>query len=390
MNQAIGQVRSDHDLRFFALIANHGALPHEVGPGWEFRTGTAAMEYRTLGTSDLRVSLYGLGAMTFGSRGPRGLAKVDSAGADALVGAALDAGVTLFDTADIYHGGESEILLGQALRGRRDGAVLVTKVGLRSGREPAQTGLSAGHIARSVDASLKRLGTDRIDLYLAHRIDPAVSLEETLTAFDRLIRSGKVGHIGISNWPAWLATKAIALQKSQGWQPFIAGQVCYSLVDRDVEHEITPSALSEGYGLMVYSPLAMGRLTGKYDSGGPAIDGRLTTFEAFSPPDADRLDRVLATLRVIAVQRQASMAQVALAWLATRPGVATILIGASNPAQLTANLASADLLLNEDEVARLNDVSAGPRPYPMSALDAALSREDLARYLTANWGMKDG
>ena len=337
------------------------------------------MKYQALGSSKLVVSQFGFGAMTLGHRGPRGIAGVDQAGADALVGAAIDAGVTFFDTADIYNSGESETMLGRALGRRRDQVILATKVGLRSRRDPGWTGLSAAHIARSIDASLARLGTDRVDLYIAHRIDPSVPLEEMLAAFDSLVEQGKVREVGFSNWPAWLAAKAIAMQRAYGWRPFATGQVCYSLVDREVEHDIVPCALSEGYGLTVYSPLAMGRLTGKYRNS-PA-GGRLTQFTSFAPPEAGRLDRVLDSLQVIAARRAATMAQVALAWLASRPAVSAILLGASNAGQLVANLGAAAVDLTDEDIAALDRASATPAPYPVSALASALSPDEFGKFM---------
>lgn len=293
------------------------------------------MEQRRLGTSDLQVSLFALGAMTFGMRGPPAIARVDQASADRLVGQAIDEGITLFDTADVYNSGESEELLGNSLGARRNDIVLSTKVGLRTDRGADQTGLCATHIARSAEASLKRLGTDHIDLYIAHRIDPSTPLEETLVAFDALICAGKVRHVGISNWPAWVAAKAIAMQRANGWSPFVTNQVYYSLVDRDVENELVPCALSEGFGLMIWSPLAMGRLTGKYQCDARQ-SGRLTRYQTFAMPDADRLERVLVALREIAETRGASPAQIALAWLASRPAVTAILLGVTHVDQLTA------------------------------------------------------
>jgi aryl-alcohol dehydrogenase-like predicted oxidoreductase len=339
------------------------------------------VDYRKLGSSELTVSTFALGAMTFGSRGPKAIARLDQDGADMLVGAALDAGVTLFDTADIYTSGESEMMLGKALGTRRKDVVIATKVGLRSGADPEQTGLSAAHIARSAEASLKRLGTDYIDLYLAHRIDPSVSLEETLGAFDALVRAGKVRQVGFSNWPAWLAAKAIAMQKANGWQPLVAGQIYYSLVDREIELDLAPCGLSEGFGLMIFSPLAMGRLTGKYHDGSTAT-GRITDYKTFTTPDEARLDRIVSALRRIAADKGATPAQIALAWLAARPAVATILVGATSLDQLKSNVQAAQIRLTAEDMEVLSAASAVPLTYPASALSAALSPEQYEAYMT--------
>jgi aryl-alcohol dehydrogenase-like predicted oxidoreductase len=340
------------------------------------------MEYRQLGSSDLIVSSFSLGAMTFGRRGPAGIARVDPAGADALIGKAIDAGINLFDTADIYNGGDSEILLGEALGPKRASVLIATKVGLRSGKALSATGLSGRHIADAIDASLQRLGTDWVDIYFAHRIDPLVPLEETLSAFDAIVRAGKARHIGFSNWPAWLVAKAIAIQRTYGWAQFVNGQVYYSLLDRDVEHEIVPCAVSEGFDLTVYSPLAMGRLTGKYSAGQPPQNGRLAEFTPFMALNAAHLESVLRELQAIADERGSTPAVVALAWTATRPGVASVLLGASDIGQLTANLAAANLSLSDSEKSRLDICSKPVLPYPASAVAQVLDEATFARFMT--------
>ncbi|ATE67204.1 aldo/keto reductase [Rhizorhabdus dicambivorans] len=340
------------------------------------------MQRSRLGGSDLEVSRFSLGTMTFGNRGPAGIACVDRAGADQLVGTAIDAGINLFDTADVYNAGESETLLGEVLGARRKDVLIATKVGLRVSRSPEDQGLSARHIAASIDRSLARLGTDHVDLYLAHRIDPSVPLEETLAAFDAVVRSGKARHIGCSNWPAWLTAKAIMMQRANGWAPFVTGQVYYSLLDRDVEQEIVPCAVDHDVGLMIWSALAMGRLTGKYAPSAAPTEGRLAAFKTFLRHHENREGAVLAALRAIAEARGKTPAAIALAWTAARPTVSTVLLGVRTIDQLRDNLSAADLLLSDDEMARLDAASARPPLYPTSAIAEVLDADSFARFTT--------
>lgn len=321
------------------------------------------MKYARLGDSGLVVSRLTLGAMTFGTKGNAAIAKVDAAAADRLCARAREAGVTLFDTADVYTGGESEILLGKALKPYRGEIMISTKVGSKAGRLLTQSGLSAHHIHQSVEASLQRLGTDWIDLYIAHRPDPLTPLEETLLAFDALVRSGKVRYLGFSNWPAWLAAKAIELQKAHGWARFVTGQMYYSLLGRDVEHEVVPCAQAQGFGLMAWSPLASGYLSGKYGAEA-AGDDRLATYQPLIPIDRGRGAPIVDTLKAIAGGRGVTPASVALAWLMARPAVSTIVVGVTKPAQLEDNLAAAGLELDAGEIAALDAASATPLPYP--------------------------
>src|SRR6202521_3390573 len=224
------------------------------------------MQYVTLGSTGLVVSRLGFGAMTFtaGNKDVSAIYKVGAKLADELVGRALDAGVTLFDTADGYAGGESEALLGKALASRRHDGIITTKVGFRTGPALTQSGLSRRHILWSVDQSLRRLGTDWIDLYIAHREDPITLLEETLGALDAVVRSGKVRYLGFSNWAAWKVAAAVELQRANGLAPFTHGQMHYSLLGRDAERDVVPVLRRYGLGLTVWSPLAGGFLSGKY------------------------------------------------------------------------------------------------------------------------------
>lgn len=324
------------------------------------------MQYARLGETGLIVSRLAFGAMTFGE-GIGALAsvyKVDQAGADRLVGQAFDAGVTYFNTADAYAEGRSEEMLARALGRRRRDVVIATKVGFRTGAALADQGLSRRHILASAEASLRRLGTDWIDVYLVHRPDPWTPLEETLSALQDLVTAGKVRYIGFSNWPAWLAAKAVGLQRARGWEPFRAAEMYYSLVGRDLEQEVVPFALDHGVGLQVWSPLAGGFLSGRYtreDPGGG--NGRLGGFDLI-PFDRDRGYDLVTQLRAMAAERGTQPAQIALAWLLRRPGVTSLLVGASRPDQLAANLAAVDVALGDDEMMELDAMSAADPPYP--------------------------
>ncbi|BAC90637.1 aldo/keto reductase [Gloeobacter violaceus] len=324
------------------------------------------MQYTRLGNTGLIVSRLAFGAMTFGS-GEGAFAsvyKVDQAGADRLVAQALDAGINFFNTADAYAGGQSEIMLGKALGNRRQDVAIATKVGMRTGEALVHSGLSRRHIIASAEGSLRRLGTDYIDVYLVHRIDPYTPLEETLEALDSLVRQGKVRYVGYSNWPAWLAAKAVGLQREHGWERFRANEMYYSLVGRDLEHEVVPFALDAGVGITVWSPLAGGFLSGKYTREDPeGGGGRLTGFD-FLPFDRERGYAVVDKLREIAAVHGATPAQVALAWLLSRPYVASILVGASRASQLADNLGAADLALTTEEIYGLDASTEPVATYP--------------------------
>ncbi|MGE5502246.1 MAG: aldo/keto reductase [Ignavibacteriales bacterium] len=329
------------------------------------------MQYALLGASGLVVSKLAFGAMTFGGASSYGLGKVDLKGAEALIGQALDAGVNLFDTADVYNEGQSEELLGQALGARRKDVLISTKVGAKVGAGLLDCRLSAHHIHRSIDGSLKRLGTDWVDVYICHRPDFLTPIEETILALDQVVRAGKARYIAFSNWPAWMAAKAIEIQKREGLARFVAGQMYYSLVGRDVEAEVIPCALDEGFGLMVWSPLAAGFLSGKYTAADPTGDGgRLASRESASAP-ADKRQAwlpILDAVRQVAEARGAAMATVAISWLMQRPGVSTVLVGATKPEQLAQNLEAADLVLTPEEMAALEQVSRPELRYPQTFL----------------------
>jgi aryl-alcohol dehydrogenase-like predicted oxidoreductase len=322
------------------------------------------MQYTTLGRTGLVVSRFAFGAMTFGPDQGGFKAGVDQAGADEMVGAALEAGINLFDTADQYATGRSEEILGRALGKRRADVVLATKVGNRMSPAPTDAGLSYGHVIAACEASLRRLGTDYVDLYQTHVYDPVTPIEETLRALDDLVRRGLVRYAGFSNLPAWQAATALGLQARHGWAPFVSAQAYYSLVGRDIEADLLPLAHAAGLGILVWSPLSGGFLSGKYTREDPTGGGgRLSSF-SFPPIDRERGYDVVEVLRRIAADRAVAPAQVALAWLLAKPLVSTVLVGASRMAQLHDNLAAADLRLAADEVAALDEVSATPPVYP--------------------------
>jgi aryl-alcohol dehydrogenase-like predicted oxidoreductase len=316
------------------------------------------MQYAPLGATGLVVSRLALGTWTFtaGNQDLPQIYKVDADLADRLVGRALDGGVNLFDTADSYAAGEAETLLGHALKDRRKDAVITTKVGFRTGPELCDAGLSRRNILRSVDLSLKRLGTDWIDLYVAHKEDPFTPLEETLAAFDAVVRSGKVRYVGFSNWSAWKAAAALEFQRANGLAPFTHGQMYYSLLGRDVEHDVIPMMRRYGLGLTVWSPLAMGFLAGDPDQ-------RYDSFDIFPFEKAFGL-KVVERLRRIAADQDCSIAQAALAWLLSKPAVTSIISGVTRPEQLDDNIRATELRLAPETIADLDALTAPAPPYP--------------------------
>jgi aryl-alcohol dehydrogenase-like predicted oxidoreductase len=327
------------------------------------------MHYRQLGRSGLRVSVLTLGTMTFGGKGV--FAKTgdtDLAGARRLVDHCVEAGINLFDTADVYSWGVSEEILGEVLRGRRDSVLVATKARMRMGDGPNDAGLSRHHLVAACEASLKRLGTDRIDLYQLHEWDGQTPLEETLRALDDLVRSGKVRYVGCSNYSGWHLMKALGISERRGWERFVSQQVHYTLEAREAEYELLPIAVDQGVGVMVWSPLAGGLLTGKYRRGRPHPPGSRHLNEWGEPPirDEGRLHAIVDELVAVAAGRgdDVTSAQVALAWLLGRPGVCTLVVGARDEAQLEGSLGAVGLELAADERARLDRVSAPPLLYP--------------------------
>ena len=324
------------------------------------------MDQRFLGNSGLSVSALSFGTMTIGGRDR--FAKMGNLGVDETVrilGVLRDAGVTTIDTADIYSLGASEEILGQALKGQRDDFVLVTKTFVRMSPDAHGVGLSRTHLLRACEASLRRLQTDYLDLYLCHQPDMLVPLDETLRAYEDLVRAGKVRYIGCSNHSAWQVMKAVAVSERIGAPRYVTQQVNYSLVARDVEHEIVPLALDQKVGLMVWSPLQAGLLTGKFrrDAPRPSV-ARLNEMEVPGTVDFDRLYRIVDVLDIIAEERGVSIPQVAINWVLHKPGVDTVVLGARNEEQLKDILNAASWRLTPEESARLDEVSALPEPYP--------------------------
>ena len=325
------------------------------------------MDYRQLGNSGLRVSALTLGTMTFGGQGK--FAKVgatDVDGATRQVDMCLDAGINLIDTADVYSGGLSEEIVGRTIRGRRDRVLVATKARMPMGDGPNDAGLSRHHLIRACEASLRRLDTDHIDLYQVHEWDGATPLEETLAALDHLVNSGKVRYIGCSNYAGWHVMKALAISERRGFQRFVSQQIYYSLQARDAEYELVPVSLDQGLGILVWSPLAGGLLSGKYrrDQEGPEGSRHLTDWNEPPVRNEDQVYDIVDALVEIAEEHGASPAQAALAWTLGRPGVASIVVGARTEEQLADNLGAADLVLGDDERARLDELSAPPLLYP--------------------------
>ena len=333
------------------------------------------MRNHPLGRTGLFVSELCLGTMTFGgSDGIWGkIGALQQADAERLVGQAIDAGINFIDTADVYSGGVSEQITGQALKNLkvpRESVVVATKVFGETSPGANARGASRGHIMDGVKASLKRLQLEHIDLYQIHGFDPATPIEETVRALDQLVRHGHVRYVGVSNWAAWQIVKALGIAERLGLSRFESLQAYYTLAGRDLEREIVPMLRSEGLGLMVWSPLAGGLLSGKYKADGTAADGtkaeqgsRRQSFD-FPPVDRARADVVIAAMRPIAAAKGVSVAQVALAWLLHQPQVTSVIVGAKRPDQLADNLAATSVELTADDLAKLGGVSALPAEYP--------------------------
>lgn len=325
------------------------------------------MEYRQLGRSGLRVSTLTLGTMGYGGKG--WASAVGSLGVDdarTQIAMARDAGVNLIDTADVYSEGLAEEIVGQALGRDRDDVLLATKVRLPMGDGPNDAGLSRHHVIRGAEASLRRLGTDWIDLYQVHEWDGLTPLEETLAALDVLVRSGKVRYVGASNYAAWQLMKALGIAERDGLPRFVSQQIYYSLQARDAETELVPLSIDQGVGILVWSPIAGGLLSGKYRRGVDAPAGSRHLSEWDEPPvhDEGKLYDTIEALVAIGEAHGVSAAQVALAYTLAKPAVTSLIIGARTEEQLADNLAAAQLSLGEDEIARLDDVSAEPLRYP--------------------------
>ncbi|MDT0320361.1 aldo/keto reductase [Streptomyces millisiae] len=326
------------------------------------------MEYRRLGASGLTVPALSFGTGTFGGQGPLfgAWGTSDAEEARRLVDICLDAGVTLFDTADVYSAGASEEVLGQAIRGRRDRVLISTKAALPTGEGPGDAGTSRSRLIAATDAALRRLGTDHIDLFQLHAFDAATPVEEVLATLDDLVRAGKLRYVGVSNFSGWQLMKSLAAAERHGHPRYVAHQVYYSLVGRDYEWELMPLGLDQGVGALVWSPLGWGRLTGKVRRDQPLPAGsRLHATAAFGPPVPDELlYRVVDALDEIAAETGRTVPQVAINWLLRRPTVSSVIIGARNERQLRDNLGAVGWALTDEQVARLDAASATEAAYP--------------------------
>jgi aryl-alcohol dehydrogenase-like predicted oxidoreductase len=326
------------------------------------------MEYRNLGASGLRVPVLSFGAATFGGQAPffSAWGSSDAAEARRLVDICLEAGVNLFDTADVYSNGASEEILGTAVKGRRDQVLISTKCSLPTGRGPNEVGSSRHRLVAGIDAALKRLGTDYIDLLQLHGFDAFTPIEEVLYTLDMLVRAGKLRYVGVSNFSGWQLMKSLAIADRHGWPRYVAHQVHYSLVGRDYEWELMPLGQDQRVGALVWSPLGWGRLTGKVRRGQLAPEGsRVKEVGHWGlPVDDERLYRVVDALDAVAAETGKSVPQIALAWLLTRPTVSSVILGARNEAQLRDNLGAVGWRLTAEQVTRLDAASEVTAPYP--------------------------
>jgi aryl-alcohol dehydrogenase-like predicted oxidoreductase len=325
------------------------------------------MKIRFLGNSGIKVSEICFGAMTFGGKGYwKVIGELEQKDANELVKLALDGGVNFFDTADVYSEGLSEEMLGKALGNHRKEIILATKVRGRTGKGPNDVGLSRHHIIENCNASLKRLGTDYIDLYQIHSFDPYTPQEETLRALDDLVRSGKVRYIGASNHTGWQLMKALSISDKQNLEKFITLQAYYSLVARDLENELVPLCLDQNLGILPWSPLGGGFLTGKYrrDKDRPKNARRFDRESQFLQFDEDKGFDIIDELEKIAENHNATIAQAALNYLLRKPGVSSVIIGAKTKEQLADNLKASDWEMTLDEVAKLDTLSMPPKAYP--------------------------
>ncbi|HWD28277.1 MAG TPA: aldo/keto reductase [Rhizomicrobium sp.] len=325
------------------------------------------MDYRQLGRSGFHVPVLSFGTGTFGGKGGlAGWGSSDAEEATRLVSVCLEHGLTMFDSADIYSGGAAEEVLGAAIKGRRDKVLISTKATFRSGAGPNDVGSSRFHLTRAVETALKRLGTDHIDLFQLHGYDAKTPPEEMLSTLDALIRAGKIGYIGVSNFSGWHLMKALATADRYGLPRFVANQTYYSLIGRDYEWELMPLGLDQGVGAVVWSPLGWGRLTGKIRRGAPLPEvSRLHTTADFGPPVPDEhVYTVVDALDSIAKETGKTVPQIALNWLLQRPTVSTVVIGARNEKQLTDNLGAIGWNLTSEQVKLLDKASATTPAYP--------------------------
>jgi aryl-alcohol dehydrogenase-like predicted oxidoreductase len=333
------------------------------------RQGTLTMRNHPLGRTGLFVSELCLGTMTFGGSGEMWskIGDLQQADAERLVGQALDAGINFIDTADVYSGGQSEEITGRALKNLkvpRDSVVVATKVFGETGPGPNSRGLTRSHILDGVKRSLARLQLDHIDLYQVHGFDPATPIEETLRALDQLVRHGHVRYIGVSNWAAWQIAKALGISERLGLARFESLQAYYTVAGRDLERELIPMLRSEGVGLMVWSPLAGGLLSGKYGRDQPGAPGDRRAQFDFPPVDKDRAFGAVDVMRPMAEARGISVARIALAWLLHQPQVTSVIVGAKRPEQLADNIGATEVKLTPAELDAIGEASRLPAEYP--------------------------
>jgi aryl-alcohol dehydrogenase-like predicted oxidoreductase len=326
------------------------------------------MEYRRLGASGLKVPSLSFGAGTFGGQGPLfgAWGNTDAKEARRLVDICLEAGLNLFDTADVYSNGASEAVLGEAIKGRRDQVLISTKTSLPMSDGPNDAGSSRSRLIKATDDALHRLGTDYIDLLQLHAFDAGTPVEEVLATLDQLVRAGKLRHVGVSNFSGWQLMKSLATADRHGWPRYVAHQVYYSLVGRDYEWELMPLGIDQGVGALVWSPLGWGRLTGKIRRGQPLpASSRLHETAEFGPPVEDeKLYAIVDVLDAIAQETGKSVPQIAINWLLQRPTVSSVIIGARNEQQLRDNLGAVGWTLTAEQVARLDKASERTAPYP--------------------------
>lgn len=326
------------------------------------------MEYRFLGQSGFKVPALGFGAGTFGGKGPLFSAwgNTQESQARSMVDIALEHGVSLFDTADVYSDGESERVLGSAIKGRRDKVILSTKATLRTGEGPNDVGASRHRLIESVERALKRLDTDYIDLFQLHHFDAMTPVESVMATLDDLVRSGKIRYIGASNFAGWQLMKSQAIAEKHGYAKFIANQTYYSLIGRDYEWELMPAGMDQGIGAIVWSPLGWGRLTGKISRHKPIPSGsRLHETAQFGPPvSEEHLYNVIDVMEEIAQETGKTVPQIALNWVLYRPTVSSVLIGARNEQQLIDNIGALGWRLTPEQLQRLDEVSLTTIPYP--------------------------
>ena len=328
------------------------------------------MEYRLLGASGLKVPVLSFGTGTFGGKGEffEAWGSSDVEEAKRIVDVCLEAGLNMFDSADVYSAGNSESVLGLAIKGRRDQVLISTKATFTFGKGPNEVGSSRFHLINAVEGSLKRLGTDYIDLFQLHAFDAQTPIEETLSALDNLVKAGKIRYIGCSNFSGWHLMKSLSISERYGWSRHVAHQAYYSLIGRDYEWELMPLAKDQGVGTVVWSPLGWGRLTGKIRRGAPKPEvSRLNSkvvVDSGPQVDEEYLFRVVDVLDEIAAEMGKSVPQIALNWLLTRPTVSTLIIGARNEEQLKQNLGAIGWELSADQLDRLDKVSRPALPYP--------------------------